>query len=77
VLTFAPAYESVYDLVAQLVEHLTFNQVALGSNPSGITINKDATTSFTVRCVFVFYGVSAGLLVLQSDMRTCALLVWQ
>gem|GEM_PF-4643208 len=24
--------------VAQLVEHLTFNQVALGSNPSALTI---------------------------------------
>jgi hypothetical protein len=29
--------ENTDDLVAQLVEHLTFNQVALGSNPSGIT----------------------------------------
>jgi hypothetical protein len=26
------------DSVAQLVEHLTFNQRVLGSNPSGITI---------------------------------------
>ena len=25
------------DLVAQLVEHLTFNEVALGSNPSQVT----------------------------------------
>ena len=27
-----------YGCVAQLVEHLTFNQVALGSNPSALTI---------------------------------------
>ena len=26
------------ECVAQLVEHLTFNQVALGSNPSTLTI---------------------------------------
>jgi hypothetical protein len=29
--------KSVYDSVAQLVEHYTFNVVVLGSNPSGIT----------------------------------------
>ena len=28
------------ECVAQLVEHLTFNQVALGSNPSALTIYK-------------------------------------
>ena len=28
------------ECVAQLVEHLTFNQVALGSNPSALTILK-------------------------------------
>ena len=28
---------TIFDLVAQLVEHLTFNQRVLGSNPSGIT----------------------------------------
>src|SRR5262245_1125115 len=27
-----------YEPVAQLVEHLTFNQVVLGSSPSGLTI---------------------------------------
>ena len=29
-----------HECVAQLVEHLTFNQVALGSNPSTLTIYK-------------------------------------
>ncbi len=35
--------------VAQLVEHLTFNQVALGSNPSALTIlnkSSEAATFF-------------------------------
>ena len=31
------------ECVAQLVEHLTFNQVALGSNPSALTIYKNTT----------------------------------
>jgi hypothetical protein len=30
----------VYDLVAQLVEHNTFNVGALGSSPSGITTTR-------------------------------------
>ena len=30
----------ILDSVAQLVEHYTFNVGVLGSNPSGITINK-------------------------------------
>ena len=30
-------FEFFVDLVAQLVEHLTFNQRAVGSNPTGIT----------------------------------------
>lgn len=38
------------ECVAQLVEHLTFNQVAEGSNPSALTIlnksSKKATFSF-------------------------------
>lgn len=29
--------EKSFDLVAQPVEHLTFNQVAAGSNPAGVT----------------------------------------
>gem|GEM_PF-3357327 len=29
--------EKSFDLVAQSVEHLTFNQVAAGSNPAGVT----------------------------------------
>ncbi len=29
-----------FDRIAQLVEHLTFNQRALGSNPSAITLSK-------------------------------------
>ena len=45
---FGFCYKAVYlhrlwkkgiDSVAQLVEHLTFNQGVLGSNPSGITNN--------------------------------------
>lgn len=30
----------MFDSVAQLVEHNTFNVRVLGSNPSGITVNK-------------------------------------
>ena len=40
----------IFECVAQLVEHLTFNQVALGSNPSTLTIlnksSEKATFSF-------------------------------
>ncbi len=35
---FAIALRKVDDSVAQLVEHLTFNQGVLGSTPSGITL---------------------------------------
>ena len=34
------------ECVAQLVEHLTFNQVALGSNPSTLTISKIGSLCF-------------------------------
>ncbi len=34
------------DSVAQLVEHLTFNQGVLGSSPSGITVLKASSISF-------------------------------
>ena len=34
---FAPAFEKAGDLVAQSVEHLTFNQGVMGSSPIGIT----------------------------------------
>ena len=41
-----------FECVAQLVEHLTFNQVALGSNPSTLTIlnksSEKATFSFKI-----------------------------
>ena len=33
---FEPLMDN-FDLVAQLVEHLTFNEGVAGSNPSGIT----------------------------------------
>ena len=32
--------KKTFDLVAQLVEHITFNDGALGSSPSGITGSK-------------------------------------
>ena len=35
------------ECVAQLVEHLTFNQVALGSNPSTLTILNKAPLTAT------------------------------
>src|SRR5215470_10140872 len=34
----APKESRLSEAVAQLVEHLTFNQVVLGSSPSGLTI---------------------------------------
>ncbi len=37
VLPLHPLLHKQADLVAQQVEHLTFNQVVLGSNPSEIT----------------------------------------
>jgi hypothetical protein len=37
---FAKEYSKLIDSVAQLVEHYTFNVGVLGSNPSGITIEK-------------------------------------
>lgn len=40
------------DPVAQLVEHLTFNQRAEGSNPSGVTENPLDTT--IIEGIFVF-----------------------
>ena len=33
----APKESRLSEAVAQLVEHLTFNQVVLGSSPSGLT----------------------------------------
>jgi len=34
------------DLVAQLVEHITFNDGALGSSPSGITKSYNSVVAF-------------------------------
>ena len=39
------------DLVAQLVEHNTFNVGALGSSPSGITKRPSFETAFSFRFV--------------------------
>ena len=41
-----------YGCVAQLVEHLTFNQVALGSNPSALTILNKSSEMATFSFVF-------------------------
>ena len=35
---FEPCHPSMYDPLAQLAEHLTFNQGAWGSNPQWVTI---------------------------------------
>ena len=37
------------DLVAQLVEHITFNDGALGSSPSGITVKPEFIPVFLLR----------------------------
>ena len=52
---FAFAFEKKQvDLVAQLVEHLTFNQRVLGSNPSQITKKIAVNRSFDLRLFFVY-----------------------
>jgi hypothetical protein len=49
-----PLFKKQADLVAQSVEHLTFNQVVLGSNPSEITKNQSAgNTSCCLRFLFL------------------------
>ena len=52
-LTF---FNAKNDSVAQLVEHLTFNEEVLGSNPSGITEGKvtNFRLPFFVYCIFFF-----------------------
>ena len=46
------------DLVAQLVEHITFNDGALGSSPSGITkLQKLAAFLFLIRFDKVYYNL--------------------
>ncbi len=37
VLIFAPAFKKRNDSIAQLVEHITFNDGVLGSSPSRVT----------------------------------------
>ena len=37
------------DLVAQLVEHITFNDGALGSSPSGITVKPEFIPVFLLQ----------------------------
>lgn len=36
-IIFAPSLEKHFDLVAQLVEHLPFKEMVLGSSPSRVT----------------------------------------
>jgi hypothetical protein len=43
--------EKSFDLVAQPVEHLTFNQVAAGSNPAGVT-NKNGIETNSIPFLF-------------------------
>ncbi len=40
--SFSEKHITIHDLVAQLVEHLTFNQRVLGSNPSQITFKSSS-----------------------------------
>ena len=40
-----------FECVAQLVEHLTFNQRALGSSPSTLTILKIGSLCFRFFCI--------------------------
>lgn len=49
--------EKSFDLVAQSVEHLTFNQVAAGSNPAGVT-NKNGIETNSIPFLFDLDGLS-------------------
>lgn len=44
------------ECVAQLVEHLTFNQVAEGSNPSALTIENKDLHRFVSPCFFIHFS---------------------
>ncbi len=58
-IIFAALFQTSVDSVAQLVEHYTFNVVALGSNPSGITKNEKPTS---IEVGFLFYKITKSLL---------------
>ena len=44
----------IYGCVAQVVEHLTFNQVVRGSNPRTLTIKKHGCQMAKYRAFLVF-----------------------
>ena len=44
------------DLVAQLVEHITFNDGALGSSPSGITKQAWQKSGFSMPYTYIIYS---------------------
>ncbi len=62
--------EQQVDLVAQLVEHITFNDGALGSSPSGITKSPDRYRGLFFACYsyhFLLKKFKVGLLKLSGS----------
>ncbi len=70
---FCPAFRgTTVDLVAQPVEHLTFNQVVLGSNPSGITFKNPRPAWSGIFCFRIGFLNPKSLFKKENQASHCA-----